>query len=132
MTQPPADVRAVTEYRIPASTLLPGDLVNTAPGGEDDWQQVLSVHTAEAPGEEVDADAARLVAEVGDRYVVVRLTDVAPVDSPVYFADGTAMAYGADGEEDGPITDVLSEPDAVRTFLYTRFELVNVRSRPIV
>jgi hypothetical protein len=114
MTQPPADVRAVTEYRIPAPTLLPGDLVNTAPGGEDDWQQVLSVHTAETPGE------------------VVRLTDVAPVDSPVYFAEGTAMAYGAEGEDDGPVTDILSEANAVRTFLYTRFELVNVRSRPLV
>jgi hypothetical protein len=72
MTQPPADVRAVTEYRIPAPTLLPGDLVNTAPGGEDDWQQVLS-HTAETPGD--DADAAALIAEIGDRYVLVRLTD---------------------------------------------------------
>ncbi|HEX8094118.1 hypothetical protein [Jatrophihabitans sp.] len=130
MTQPPADVRAVTEYRIPAPTLLPGDLVNTAPGSEDDWQQVLSVHTAETPGD--DPDAAALIAEIGDRYVVVRLTDVAPVDSPVYFSDGAALAYGADGEEDGPVTEVLSEADAVRTFLYTRFELVNVRSRPMV
>jgi len=132
MSQPPADVRAVTEYRIPAPTLLAGDLVNTAPGGEDDWQQVLSVHTAEAPGAEADAEAAQLVGEIGDRYVVVRLTDVAPVDSPVYFAEGTAMAYGMDGADDSPVTDALSEPDAVRTFLYTRFELVNVRSRPLV
>ncbi len=127
-----ADPRAVAEYRIPAPALLPGDLVNTAPGGEDDWQQVLSVHTAETPGEDADADAARLIAEIGDRYVVVRLTDVAPVDSPVYFSDGTALAYGAEGEDDGPVTDVLSEPDAVRTFLYTRFELVTVRSRPTI
>jgi hypothetical protein len=130
MTQPPADVRVVTEYRIPAPALLAGDLVNTAPGSEDDWQQVLSVHTTETPGD--DPDVARLIAEIGDRYVVVRLTDVAPVDSPVYFAEGTALAYGADGEDDGPVTDVLSEADAVRTFLYTRFELVNVRSRPLV
>ena len=132
MTQPPADVRAVTEYRVPAPALLAGDLVNTSPGGEDDWQQVLSVHTAEAPGVEADADAARLVGEVGDRYVVVRLTDVAPVDSPVYFAEGTAMAYGMDDADDAPVTDVLSDPEAVRTFLYTRFELVSVRSRPLV
>jgi hypothetical protein len=125
MTQPPPDVRAVAEYRIPAPTLLPGDLVNTAPGGEDDWQQVLSVHTAESPGAHLDADAARLIEEIGDRYVVVRLTDV-------YFSDGAALAYGADGVDDGPVTDVLSEADAVRTFLYTRFELVNVRSRPMV
>jgi hypothetical protein len=87
---------------------------------------VLSVHTAEDPGYETDA--AQLVAEVGDRYVVVRLTDVAPVDSPVYFSDGTALAFGLDGAEDGPVTEVLSEPDSVRTFLYTRFELVTVRS----
>jgi hypothetical protein len=131
MTQP-ADVRAVTEYRVPAPALLAGDLVNTSPGGEDDWQQVLSVHTAEAPDAESDQDAARLIAEVGDRYVVVRLTDVAPVDSPVYFAEGTAMAYGTDDEDDGPVTEALSEPGAVRTFLYTRFELVTVRSRPLV
>lgn len=66
----------------PPLPLLAGDLVNTAHGGEDDWQQVLSVHTAEAPGAE--DDAARLVGEIGDRRVVVRLTDMAPVDSPVY------------------------------------------------
>ena len=52
------------------------------------------------------------------------------MDSPVHFADGAALAYGADGEDDGPITDVLSEPDAVRTFLYTRFELATVCSHP--
>ena len=40
--------------------------------------------------------------------MVVRLTDVAPVDSPVYFEDGTAMAFGLDGAEDGPIAEVLS------------------------
>lgn len=132
MTQP-ADVRAVTEYRVPAPTLLAGDLVNTSPGGDDDWQQVLSVHTAEAPDEAADADAARLIGEVGDRYVVVRLTDIAPVDSPVYFAEGAAMAYGTDDDEDDrPVTEVLSERHAVRTFLYTRFELVTVRSRPLV
>ncbi|MDT0260389.1 hypothetical protein [Jatrophihabitans lederbergiae] len=126
MTQPAPDPRAVTEYRIPATALLAGDLVNTSPGGEDDWQQVLSVHTAEAPGE--DAEATSLIAEIGDRYVMVRLTDVAPVDSPVYFENGTALAFGLDGAEDGPVTDVLSDPNSVRTFLYTRFELVTVRA----
>ncbi|MGI8664526.1 MAG: hypothetical protein ACR2N4_00585 [Jatrophihabitans sp.] len=126
MSQPVADPRAVSEYRIAATSLLAGDLVNTSPGNEDDWQKVLSVHTVEVPGS--PEDAAALVAEIGDRYVVVRLTDVAPVDSPVYFADGTAMAFGIDGAEDGPVTDVLSDPDSVRTFLYTRFELVTVRA----
>lgn len=126
MSQPVADPRAVTEYRIAATSLRAGDLVNTSPGSEDDWQQVLSVHTAEAAGG--DADAAALIAEIGDRYVVVRLTDVAPVDSPVYFENGTALAFGLDGADDGPVTEVLSEPDSVRTFLYTRFELVTVRA----
>ena len=50
MSQPAADPRAVTEYRIAATSLKAGDLVNTSPGGEDDWQQVLSVHTVEVPG----------------------------------------------------------------------------------
>ena len=124
--QPVNDSRAVSEYRVPAPSLKAGDLVNTSPGGEDDWQQVLSVHTAEAPGDHTDA--AALVTEIGDRYVVVRLTDVAPVDSPVYFSDGAALAFGLDGAEDGPVIDVLSDADSERTFLYTRFELVTVRS----
>jgi hypothetical protein len=126
MSQPVADPRAVSEYRIAATSLRAGDLVNTSPGGEDDWQQVLSVHTAEAPGD--DPDAAALVAEVGDRYVVVRLTDVAPVDSPVYFDNGTALTFGMDGAADSPVAEALSDRDAERTFLYTRFELVTVRA----
>jgi hypothetical protein len=120
-----ADPRAVTEYRVPATALRAGDLVNTSPGGDDDWQQVLSVHTRENPG---DDDAASLITEIGDRYVVVRLTDVAPVDSPVYFDNGAALTFGSDGANDAPVTDLISDPDSVRTFLYTRFELVTVRS----
>jgi hypothetical protein len=87
---------------------------------------VLSVHTLEDPGS--DPDAAALVTEIGDRYVVVRLTDVAPVDSPVYFDAGVALAYGSDDAADSPVTEVITEPDAVRTFLYTRYELVTVRA----
>ncbi len=128
MSQPAADPRAVSEYRIPATSLRAGDLVNTSPGGEDDWQQVLSVHTSESAGADADAEAGALVAEIGDRYVVVRLSDVAPVDSPVYFEDGNALAFGLDGDPDGPVTEILSDPESVRTFLYTRFELVTVRS----
>jgi hypothetical protein len=120
------DPRAVAEYRIAAGDLLAGDLVNTSPGNEDDWQQVLSVHTQADPG--TDEDAIALIAEIGDRYVLVRLTDVAPVDSPVYFADGVAMAFGAEGSEDAAVTEVVSEIDSVRTFLYTRYELVTVRA----
>jgi hypothetical protein len=133
MGSPSSDERAVIEYRIPATELHAGDLVNTSPGGDDDWQQVLSVHTKEAPGD--DPEPAKLIAEIGDRYVVVRLTDIAPVDTPVYFADGAAFAYsgedGADGAADAadqPVAEVVSEADAARVFLYTRYELVTVRT----
>jgi hypothetical protein len=126
MTQPPKDTRAVIEYRVPACDLRAGDLVNTSPGGDDDWQQVISVHTSSNLG--TDAEVTGLVNEIGDRYVVVRLTDVAPVDSPVYFDNGHAMLYGADAEPDQRVTEVVSDTTAVRTFLYTRYELVTVRS----
>jgi hypothetical protein len=59
---------------------------------------------------------------------VVRLTDVAPVDSPVYFVDGAALAYGSEDSDDSPVTEVVSDAQAVRTFLYTRYELVTVRA----
>jgi hypothetical protein len=126
MTQPPSDSRAVIEYRIPATQLRAGDLVNTSPGGDDDWQQVISVHTAGDPGQ--DLDVSRLVDEIGDRYVIVRLTDVAPVDSPVYFAGGAALVYGTDADADHPVSETVSDAGAIRTFLYTRYELVTVRS----
>src|SRR3954453_20776779 len=109
----PDDPRAVTEYRIPATEVRAGDLINTSPGIDEDWQQVLSVHTRELPDAGASADAAALISEVGDRYVVVRMTDVAPVDSPVYFSDGTALAYGMDGVDDSPVTEVLSSADSV-------------------
>jgi hypothetical protein len=127
----PTDARAVVEFKVPATALRAGDLVNTSPGDEDDWQQVLSVHTAEQPRDGVSPDAdglAALIEEVGDRYVVVQLTDVAPVDSPVYFSDGIALAYGMDGGEDAPVVELISGQESVRTFLYTRFELVSVRA----
>ncbi|MDQ1750090.1 MAG: hypothetical protein QOE71_1146 [Pseudonocardiales bacterium] len=126
MSSPNIDPRAVVEYRIPATALRAGDLVNTSPGGDDDWQQVLSVHTTEDPGTETET--AALIGDIGDRYVVVRLTDVAPVDSPVYFVDGAALAYGSEDSDDSPVTEVVSDADAVRTFLYTRYELVTVRA----
>ena len=124
----PGDPRAVTEYRIPATKLRAGDLINTSPGTDEDWQLVLSVHTHEDPAAGANADAAALVDRVGDRYVVVRMTDVAPVDSPVYFAGGTAMVYGMDGADDAPVTEALASADSERTFLYTRYELVTVRA----
>lgn len=125
MTSPSTDPRAVATYKIPATALRVGDLLNTSPGGEDDWQQVLSVHTAEQPG--TDSETVTLMSAIGDRYVLVRLTDVAPVDAPVYFSNGAAFAYGDDGS-DVEIAEVVSDAEAARSFLYTRHELVTVRS----
>lgn len=121
-----SDPRAVTEFRVPAVDLRPGDLVNTSPG-EDDWQQVIGVYrsAADATG---DADVRALAEKLGGRYVIVQLTDLAPVDSGVYFAGGHAMTYGTDDGSDHSVLDVLSSEDGVRTYLYTKFELVTVRA----
>jgi hypothetical protein len=120
-----ADPRAAAEYRVPAVDLRVGDLVNTTPG-EDDWQQVVGVfqETSDARSTEIQ----HLVASLGGRYVVVQLTDLAPVDGGIYFDDsGTAMIYGEDETADQPVSAVASESDGIRTYLYTRFELVSVR-----
>ena len=62
--------------------------------------------------------------------MVVELTDIAPVDSGVYFdADAEAMVYGAEDGADIPVKDIVSGEDGVRTYLYTRYELVSVRAR---
>ena len=121
-----SDPRAAAEYRVPAVELKPGDLVNTSPG-EDDWQEVLSVHLS-ADGVS-DADLAKLVGSLEGRYVVVRLTDVAPVDSGVYFAAGLAMSYGAEDGHDQAVKDLVSTEDGERIYLYTKYELVTIRSR---
>ncbi|MDT4934736.1 MAG: hypothetical protein QOK11_2628 [Pseudonocardiales bacterium] len=120
-----SDPRAAVEYRVPAVDLRPGDLVNTSPG-EDDWQEVLRVHTA-ADGV-TDADVRTLVESLDGRYVVVQLTDLAPVDSGVYFASGLAMTYATDEGADHSVSDVVSTEDGVRTYLYTKYELVTVRA----
>lgn len=128
MTNPSAgvdDPRAAVEYRVPAADLRPGDLVNTAPN-EDDWQQVVGVYRKE--GEAKSAEVKKLVASLGGRYVVVQLTDLAPVDGGLYFSDdGVAMIYGDDADDDQAVTDIVSDSDGLRTYLYTRFELVTVR-----
>ena len=118
------DPRTAIEYRIPATELRIGDLVNTSPG-EGDWQQVTGVYLSRSDA--TDANLLALIESVSERYVVVQLTDVAPVDSGVYFADGVAMTFGADGTDE-PVTEVVSTEDGVRTYLYTRFELVTVRA----
>ena len=120
-----SDPRAAVEYRVPAVDLRVGDLVNTSPG-EDDWQEVVGVFhsAADARSDEI----RKLVQAVSPRYVVVQMSDLAPVDGGVYFnADGEAMIYGDDEDDDQSVTDIASTSDGIRTYLYTRFELVSVR-----
>jgi hypothetical protein len=70
-----------------------------------------------------------LVEALAGRYVVVQMTDLAPVDGGVFFdSDGVAMIYGDDAEDDQLVTNVASSADGIRTYLYTKFELVSVRS----
>ena len=122
------DQRAITEYRVAAADLRVGDLVNTSPGGDDDWQQVVAVYPNPTTLNEASDEVRTMVKALSGRYVVVQLTDIAPVDSNVYFADGVALAVSTDGGDDLPITDVTSSEDGVRTYLYTKFELVTVRA----
>lgn len=120
-----SDPRAAVEYRVPAVDLRVGDLVNTSPG-EDDWQEVVGVFRSADDAR--SAEVRSLVQAVAPRYVVVQLTDLAPVDGGVYFnADGAAMIYGDDEDDDLGVKDVASTADGIRTYLYTRFELVSVR-----
>lgn len=121
----PTDPRAVTEVRVPAAELTVGDLVNTSPG-EGDWQQVLAVYRSPADATP-DADLKGLVDSLEGRYVVVRLTDVMPVDGGVYFDNGTAMVAGEEEGLDLPVAEAVSQSDGERVYLYTRFELVTVR-----
>ena len=123
------DQRAITEYRVAAADLRVGDLVNTSPGGDDDWQQVLAVYPNPTTISDASDEVRTMVKALSGRYVVVQLTDIAPVDSNVYFADGVALAVSTEGGDDLPITDVTSSEDGVRTYLYTKFELVTVRGK---
>jgi hypothetical protein len=122
---PVTDPRRADEYRIPAASLRPGDLVNLAPG-DDDWQQVLAVHTSAAST--TDKPTKTFLNELRDEYVYVELTDLATVDNTIYVtADGVGMINSDDGQ-DTPVAELLSDPDAVRIYLFTKFELVTVRS----
>lgn len=121
------DPRAAVEFRLPAVDLRAGDLVNTTPG-EDDWQQVVGVFLK---SDDAKSDEIRsLVSSLGGRYVVVQLTDLAPVDGGIFFDGETAMIYGEDDAEDVAVADIVSGEDGIRTYLYTKFELVTVRSVP--
>jgi hypothetical protein len=121
----PKDPRAAVDYRIQAIDLKVGDIVNTSPG-EDDWQQVLGVYRE--TGDSNDPEINALVATLGGRYVLVELTDLDPVDSGVYFAAGLAMVYATDDGADHPASEVVSAEFGVRTYLYTKFELVTIRA----
>ena len=123
------DQRAITEYRVAAADLRVGDLVNTSPGGDDDWQQVLAVFANPTTLNDASDEIRTLVKALSGRYVVVQLTDIAPVDSNVYFAGGAALAVSVEGGDDLPVTEVTSSEDGVRTYLYTKFELVTVRGK---
>jgi hypothetical protein len=126
MTSP--DPRAVTTFRLPAAALNAGDLVNLSPG-EDDWQQVIAVY---AQVSDVPADQNELrdfVAQLDGRYVLIEVTDVAPVDEPIYFDEnGTALTIGMDDADDQSVTELISTEDGARRFVYTRFELVTSRT----
>ncbi|MEO9139954.1 MAG: hypothetical protein ABI345_12905 [Jatrophihabitans sp.] len=121
------DQRAAIEIRVPAVELRKGDLVNTSPG-EDDWQEVLGVYRKAEDAKSTEVKA--LITSVGARYVVVQLTDLQPVDGGVYFDDGgNAMVYGEDEDDDHPVIDLASDSNGVRTYLYTKFELVTIRAK---
>jgi hypothetical protein len=122
------DQRAVNEFRVAAAELRVGDLVNTSPGGDDDWQQVVAVYPSPSTLQDAPTELRTLVKELSGRYVVVQLTDLAPVDSNVYFVDGQALAVSPEGGDDVPVAEVASDEDGVRTYLYTKFELVTVRA----
>jgi len=40
---------------------------------------------------------------------------------------GTALAVSTDDTEDLAVADLISSEDGVRTYLYTKFELVTIR-----
>ncbi len=122
------DPRAVAEFRIPAASLKAGDLVNLSPG-EDDWQQVLGAYSSvEDVVDPSQTELIDLVTSLDGRYVVVQLTDILPVDAPIYFVDGAALTVGEDDADDQPVADLISTEDGTRTFVYTKFELVSARS----
>lgn len=121
MTQP-SDPRAVAEYKVCAVDLQVGDVVDT---GDQDWQQVVGVYRAAA--DTTDDKLRKVLQTLDGRYVLAQLTDIDPVDGGVYFAAGLAMVTGDDESADKTVAEVISTEDGVRTYLYTKFELVTVR-----
>ena len=122
MTQP-TDPRAVAEYKVCAVDLRVGDVVDT---GDQDWQQVIGVYHRASDAS--DEKLSKVLRSLDGRYVLAQLTDIDPVDGGVYFAAGLAMVTGDDDSSDQTVAEVISAEDGVRTYLYTKFELVTVRS----
>ena len=123
----PTDPRAALEYRVPARSLRAGDLVNTAPGGEDDWQEVRAVYTQGSLAAATE-QIAELIATIGDRYVLVEMSDISPVDSNIYFTDDGAYVFGEEGTTDLPVVEAVGDGVGERTYLYTVHELVTIRA----
>jgi uncharacterized protein YlxP (DUF503 family) len=112
----------VAEYKVSAVDLQVGDVVDT---GDQDWQQVVGVYRVSSDASD---DKVRKVLQTLDgRYVLAQLTDIDPVDGGVYFAAGLAMVTGDDESADRTVAEVVSTEDGIRTYLYTKFELVTVR-----
>jgi hypothetical protein len=121
MTQP-IDPRAVAEYKVCAVDLKVGDIVDT---GDQDWQQLIGVYRR--PADATDDKLRKVLQSLDGRYVLAQLTDIDPVDGGVYFAAGLAMVTGDDESADRTVAEVISSEDGIRTYLYTKFELVTVR-----
>jgi hypothetical protein len=119
----PSDPRAVAEYKVCAVDLKVGDVVDT---GDQDWQQVIGVYHRASDAS--DEKLSKVLRSLDGRYVLAQLTDIEPVDGGVYFAAGLAMVTGDDDGSDQTVAEVISAEDGVRTYLYTKFELVTVRS----
>ncbi len=116
------DPRAAAEYRIPAASLKAGDLVNLAPG-DDDWQEVLAVHTSAASAS--DPATKTFLATLEGKYVYVEVTSLEPVDSTIYVDEN---GVGRTNEDDSSVEDAIGDSTGVRIYLFTKYELVTVRS----
>jgi hypothetical protein len=99
-----------------------GDIVDT---GDQDWQQLIGVYRR--PADATDDKLRKVLQSLDGRYVLAQLTDIDPVDGGVYFAAGLAMVTGDDESADRTVAEVISSEDGIRTYLYTKFELVTVR-----
>lgn len=118
-----SDPRAVTEYKVCAVDLKVGDIVDT---GDQDWQQVIGVYRSASDA--TDEKVRKVAESLKGRYVLAQLTDIVPVDGGVYFAAGMAMVTGDEESADQTVGEVISTEDGVRTYLYTKFELVTIRA----